>query len=341
MKLKVLMIPGDHEYVRGLTRALHAQGVQVRHLMPFHYAAPLNILLMLYYRLRGFKLIHVHWLYVFPFNFGMKIVSAYAKILGYRMIWEVHNIVAHKGTKRDIACSKWFYDFADGLIFHSRADEERTKTMLAVFEKTHKAFAYHSNFIGSYPNTMSREEARSLLRIEPGEKVLLCFGQIRKNRGYGHLLKAIETLDDTVLLIAGEVKDAELYKELSKNADGKKMRLFGKWIKGEELETFFNACDLVVLPYTEITTSGVVPLAYSFSRPVVVSGIGGIKEMVPPEIGALCLPGDSDSIREAVLEVLARDTEEMGRKAYAFAKEKLSWEKAAIETKRLYKELNV
>lgn len=339
-KIKVLMVPCRHEYVRKLKEHLKGEGVDVRLLKPFHYSTPLNILKILLYRSQGYRIIHVHWLYVFPFAWTMRLFSAFCRGLGFKIVWEMHNIVPHRRSSRDIDVSKWFYNNCDAVIFHSRHDIKRSKEVLGVGDKSPSATVYHANFIGSYKNEITKYEARKALGVPPEGRVLLCFGQIRKNRGYEHLVKAMEGLKDVTVVVAGEVIDRKVYRELLKAADGDRIRVFGKWIPDDEVQVYFNACDAVVLPYTEITTSGVVPLAYSFSRPVIVSDIGGLSEIVTAETGILVRPGDAKGFRDAVNGIFKRDFVKMGEDAFAFAKAELAWANTASSIKRLYREVS-
>jgi glycosyltransferase involved in cell wall biosynthesis len=117
------------------------------------------------------------------------------------------------------------------------------------------------------------------------------------------------------------------------------LRVFGKWIPDEELQVFFNASDMVVLPYVNITTSGVIPLAYSFSRPVISTLIGGICEVVPPEVGILVPCRDVQALRAAIDEMYRRDYQAMGRFARDFAADHFNWATIANEIKQLYQTL--
>jgi len=339
IKLKVLMVPCAHEYVAKLKAHLQDTDVDVRLLKPFHYSTPANIFKIIFYRLRGYKLIHVHWLYVFPFVWSMRLFAGFCHALGFKIVWEMHNIVSHRNSSKDLEMSRWFYGNCDAVVFHSRHDINWSKEALGVAKKRPMATVYHANFIGSYKNELTKERARASLGLPAQGRVLLCFGQIRKNRGYEYLIKAMETLDDITVIIAGEVIDRKVYKEIQDTANGPRIKLICKWIPDDEVQVYFNACDAVVLPYTDITTSGVVPLAYSFSRPVIVSAIGGIKEIVTDKIGILVEPRDEKSLRKAILELFKRDYARMGEEAFAFAKRELAWSKTAAEIKCLYQEV--
>ena len=93
---------------------------------------------------------------------------------------------------------------------------------------------------------------------------------------------------------------------------------------------------LCVLPYIDITTSGVIPLAYAFSRPVVSTRIGGIAEVVNEQTGILVPPQDSDSLRNAIEELFRKDYVEMGKKANEYSGKNFDWDPIASELKKVY-----
>jgi len=292
---------------------------------------------MIYFRLKGYRIVHVHWLYIFPLSFIMKGFYYFCRLLGIKIIWEMHNIIPHGHTQADKKASRWFYKKSDAVIFHSKNDIERAK---AVFEdhrkKTHIVIP-HGNFNESYENVISKNEARRALDIPEGNKVILCFGFIRKNRGYEYLMEAVEGLKNTTVVVAGKMQDRDVY-ELLLDYERRMthLKLFVHWIPDEQIQVYFNACDVVVLPYTDITTSGVIPLAYAFSKPVVTTSIGGINDIVHADIGILVPPQDSDSLRKAIMRIFTMDMEAMGKRAHAYAEKEFSWVSNAQKIKALY-----
>jgi glycosyltransferase involved in cell wall biosynthesis len=72
-------------------------------------------------------------------------------------------------------------------------------------------------------------------------------------------------------------------------------------IPGEDMQLFLRAADIVVLPYLRSLNSGVLMLALSFGLPVVAPAVGGIAEVVTPDIGRTFTPGDADSLLAAML----------------------------------------
>lgn len=341
MPVKIFMIPKNAEYIKRLKYYLERVGVRVKLLKPFHYSSFMNIVKILFFRSKGYKLVHVHWLYIFPFSFVMKWFCLFCKILDIKIIYEMHNIVPHYFNKTDLRNSKWFYEVSDAIIFHSEIDIQRSKEILKTNSNKMHIVIPHGNFNESYENRISKKEARKILDLPDDKKVILCFGNIRKNRGYEYLVNAARELQDTIVVIAGRSSDKTLYEKLldyKKNVAN--IRLFIKWIPDEELQYFFNACDIVVLPYTDVTTSGVIPTAYAFSRPVITTNIGGIKEVVNENTGILVPPKDVTSLRQAIEIIFTMDYEAMGRYAHEYARTEFSWESNTQKIKTLYETIS-
>jgi len=339
--MNIFMIPKNHEYVRKLKKHLESLGISVILLKPFHYSTFSNIIKLVYYRTKGYNLIHVHWLYIFPFNFVMKWFYYFCKFLGIKIVWEMHNIVAHSNKPNDYKASKWFFEHVDGIIFHSKYDIEQAQELLKV--KNNKKFVIipHGNFNNAYPNIISKEKAREILNIPQDKKVILCFGFIRKNRGYEYLLEATKDLEDIDVIIAGKIQDKDIYNYLTNEKKLRKnLHVYGKWIADDEIQIYFNACDIVVIPYTNITTSGVIPLAYAFKKPVITTEIGGIKEVVVNgETGLLIPPHNSEALKTAILKIFEMDLLKMGNNANNFAKTRFSWEDNAKKFSKFYKDV--
>jgi glycosyltransferase involved in cell wall biosynthesis len=340
MGINIFMIPKNHEYIKRLKLNLERQGINVQILKPFHYSTLTNVMKLLWFRPKGNSIIHVHWLYIFPCSLVMKGFVFFCRLLQIKIVWEMHNILPHQQNKRSVADSRWFYEHADAVIFHCRDDQERAAQIYHTQIRKPNIIVPHGNFNESYPNTISKEEARNILGLPENGRVILCFGFIRRNRGYEYLIEATRQMECLTLIIAGSILETDVYHELrAYEKQLTHLRVFGKWIPDEELQVFFNASDMVVLPYVNITTSGVIPLAYSFSRPVISTLIGGICEVVPPEVGILVPCRDVQALRAAIDEMYRRDYQAMGRFARDFAADHFNWATIANEIKQLYQTL--
>ena len=142
------------------------------------------------------------------------------------------------------------------------------------------------------------------LGITKDNKVLLFFGYVRKYKGLDILLNAMPELlksDPSFrLLVVGEFYDNEsLYLEIiKKNGLENYVSIVNKFVPNEEVAPYFSLSDLVILPYRNATQSGILNVAYGFSKPVLVTDVGGLAEFVDEgRTGFVIKP---DSVKEIV-----------------------------------------
>jgi len=338
--MNIIIVPHNHEYIEKLKESIERKGHNVRLLKPFHYSTPFNFLKVVLLKMRGYEIIHIHWIYIFPFSFLMKIFVGFSKMLGYKMVWTIHNILPHEPTEKDVEKSRWLYENVDYRFIHYKSNLGKLKRILNVELKNIEVI-FHPVFIDSYPNEINSEEAKKELKIPKDKKVLLCFGMIRKYKGMELFADALEKLGDEYIgIIAGKGVNEEVLKYLKKKE--KKLNNFmlvDEYVQDDKVQVYFNACDVVVLPYTNITTSGVVLLAYAFRKPVITTNLGGMPEVVvEKETGLLIPPNDVEALTKAINKIYAMDYKKMGENAYNMAR-KFTWEKLAEDTIKIYREV--
>jgi glycosyltransferase involved in cell wall biosynthesis len=141
--------------------------------------------------------------------------------------------------------------------------------------------------------------ARNYFGLNEDEKVLLFFGFIRPYKGLDLLIEGLaKTKSKNVkLIIAGEFyTDEKPYFDLAKQwRIEDKLIWKNHFISNEEVGLYFCAADLVVQPYKHATQSGVTQIAYHFEKPMIVTDVGGLAEIVPDGIsGYLVSPNAED-----------------------------------------------
>jgi len=342
-KINVVMTPNNHDYVVQLKKALEKKGVNVFLLPPFHYAIFYDIFRLIYLKLKGYTIFHIHFEYVFPSTFLMKIIIKFLKKIGYKIIWTIHDISDFKYSNRKLRSREkcqWLYYNSDYKFVHYKKNIERLKKYFDV-EIENIEIIFHPCF--EYKNTIGKKEARDILNIPYNKKVILSFGMIKRYKGYSELIKAFKKLDDSyICLIVGTGKhDPKTAEYIKKEA--KKMRniiVIDKYIPRDDVQIYFNASDVVVLPYIEITQSGIIPLAYSFGRPVIATDVGALSEMIiNKKTGLVIPPNDLNALIDAIKKIFNMDYEKMGREAYKMAKEKFTWERLAEQTIKVYEKV--
>lgn len=118
---------------------------------------------------------------------------------------------------------------------------------------------------------------------------LLFFGRIDKYKGIEHLLRAYRPVEDQCLplVIAGSGALSETEKKEAAQCEN--VLLLNRYIGDGEMKYLFSHSRAVVLPYIEATQSGVIPIAYSYGKPVVVSDLPGLVQFVEKdETGMIC-----------------------------------------------------
>jgi glycosyltransferase involved in cell wall biosynthesis len=134
---------------------------------------------------------------------------------------------------------------------------------------------------------------------------------------------------DARLVVAGEFwEDKNHHLETIKKLDlENKVTIFDRYIPNEEMPYFFCAADIVVLPYTSVTGSGLVQLAFGFNKPVVVSRIGALSEVVcDKKTGFLVPPKNPDAIAKAILEFFKDSKKDEMVDWIKKEREKFSWD---------------
>lgn len=197
---------------------------------------------------------------------------------------------------------------------------------------------------------MSRRlAARSKLGLSPTAPVALTFGLMRPYKGVQHLLEAFvhvrRELPDARLILAGRAPEgfAMVRAEIDRLGLADATLALPTYLPLERVADVFEACDVVALPYVEASQSGVVQLAYAYSRPVVATRVGGIPEAVfEGETGLLIPPRDADQLALALVALLG-DREhcaQLGERSRQIAEGRFAWEPIAEQTARVYEYAN-
>ena len=252
-----------------------------------------------------------------------------------RIVCLADNVIPHEQRPADKMFTKWFVKPVDRFAVMSKQVLEDLKFFTGK-PITLLPHPLYDNF-GNIEST--GEARRSLnqdfnLNIEPEDKLLVFFGLVRKYKGLDILLDALARVKDTSIkvLVAGEFyEDEKPYREQIQNLQltGRVM-LHNKFIEGKDVKHFICAADCVVQPYRSATQSGVTPVAYHFEKPMIVTNVGGLPEMVPH--------GKAGLVAEANATSLANTIDDFFLKGGDFftpglldEKKKLSWQKMVTE----------
>lgn len=236
------------------------------------------------------------------------------------------NVIPHEARPGDKLFTRYFIGSVDGAIAMSAAvatDWQRL-TQKPVRLLFHPLYDH-------YGTPLPRAEACTALGLDPAYRYLLFFGLIRAYKGLDLLLEAwrspqLRRFSDVKLLIAGELYEPyDKYRPLLEAPENAHRVIFHEgFVPDEKVQYYFSAADAVVQPYRSATQSGVTQIAYHFEKPMVVTNVGGLPEMVPDgEVGFVC-EAHPAALTHALERLLAQPVDRFVP-AIRLAKQRFGW----------------
>jgi len=229
------------------------------------------------------------------------------KFTGARVLFICDNVIPHERRAVDRVFTRLAFSQVDYFVTLSNSvlqDLKSVKPKAVAVEIAHPSYSYFT-----FGETES-EVAKKTLGVEG--RVILFFGYVRPYKGVRYLLeafaKAREKVNATLLLVGEFYEPREPYLELIGELNlEESVVLVDRYVSDEEVGLFISAADVVVLPYTSATQSGVVQIAFAFEKPVISTRVGGIPEVVKDGVNGILVP---PSDREAMASAITRFFEE-------------------------------
>jgi glycosyltransferase involved in cell wall biosynthesis len=255
---------------------------------------------------------------------------------GVKVVSVLHNVKPHEKRFGDRQLSRYFLKQNDAFVVMSKAVRDDLLSFIPDAKYILHPFPIYSQF----GDRMDKIEARKRLKIPLDKKVLLFFGLIRDYKGLDLVIEAFNKLsDEYYLVIAGESygKFDAYQKQIDTNNNKERIVQHIKYIADDEVSCFISAADLNVLPYKTATQSAVVALAYQFDSPVLVTDVGGLKDMVEPYGTGVVVDGPESSLIANGIELFFnQNMEESCKTSIRKFKLDYSWDNLAKEIEDLY-----
>lgn len=245
----------------------------------------------------------------------------------------IHDAKRHPGDRASfLLFQSQQYQRADRVIVHSEAIRCQLVESCGVPEEKIQTIPLGATQSGRYwGETKEEEQAHTIL----------FFGRIWDYKGLQYLIEAepliSQQVPDVHILIAGVGEPFEKYERMMVHRG--RFTVYNQYIPDDMAARLFREASVIVLPYIEASQSGVIPVAYSFGKPVVATTVGGIPEMVQDgATGYLVPPRDVPSLARAIVDLLKNVDlrEKMGRNALAKAQAELSFTTIANRTYQAY-----
>jgi len=248
------------------------------------------------------------------------------------------NVIPHEHRTGDMILTRFFTGSIDRAIVMSQSvlDDLRTfRKEIPVRYTPHPLF-------DNYGALMDRDEALGRLKLDREYSYLLFFGFIRAYKGLDLLIEAFSDARfrgrKIKLIVAGEfyeddVKYRDMIKKYGLEED---VIIHDYFIHDSEVSLFFSVADLVVQPYRSATQSGVTQIAFHFEKPMVVTDVGGLKEIVPAGKCGYVVPPSAHNIADAIADFFDNNRSAEFIEGVRKEKDKFSWDKITSAITDLY-----
>ena len=247
------------------------------------------------------------------------------------------NIIPHEKRIGDHILTKYFLKSCDAFVTLSKSV---LKDLSQFVDTDLKVFIPHPIY-DIFGDKISKKSALSNLGLSDNKKYLLFFGFIRKYKGLDLLIKALSDSRlrklDVKLIIAGEFYDDQKeYLTLINKLDLRNQIIINSsFIPTEKVKDFFCASDLVAQTYRTATQSGVTQIAYHFERPMLVTDVGGLSEIVPNQKVGYVTAKDPKAIADAINDFYINKKENEFVKNTIEEKKRFSWNNFVKEIENL------
>lgn len=256
-----------------------------------------------------------------------------------KVITIVDNIIPHEKRRFDTTLTNLFVRNMDGFVAMSKSVFDDI-TKFNVMKP--RALCPHPLF-DNFGESIRKEDAQKTLNLNPNDINFLFFGLIREYKGLDILIEAMS--DERLkafpikLLVAGEFYDDSnrYYDRVKELSLEERIRFDARFIPDLEVKNYFCATDLVVQPYKSATQSGVTQIGYHFEKPMLVTNVGGLAEIIPNKKVGYVVEPKAKAIANALIDFCTnRPDFSEGIKQ---EKKKYSWENMTQAIEKIYKQL--
>ena len=249
-------------------------------------------------------------------------VARLSRRKGIRVVSVLDNVIPHETHFWDKWLIRYFVRSIDRFVAMSDSVRQDCLRFLPASRTNDVALTLHPLY-DNFGEPVGKIQARKELCLPQDRTIFLFFGFIRDYKGLDLLMRAYARLmhhpsgighPHPLLVVAGEFyNNAQQYSDLEKELglEGK-IIWHTEFIPDDRVRYYFSAADLIVQPYKSATQSGVTQIAYHFEKPMLVTDVGGLAEIVPDgRVGYVCKVDENDIAdalgRFAAMDPVARE----------------------------------
>jgi glycosyltransferase involved in cell wall biosynthesis len=286
------------------------------------------------YRIRKFrpKLLILQWWTPFLTPVSYALLSLIRLTSDIKIVIICANVTQHEnkiGSMADKMLTLSVFRIADYFITLAEGDLRKLKQW---YPEAKAKVLIEPTFDSVFNlGSVTKEQARKRLKLR--ERTILFFGFVRDYKGLGYLLEAMPAIRrhcDVDLVIAGEFwGDKQKYlDQIARLKIQSSVKMVDSYIPDEEVAPYFHAADLVILPYTDASQSGIIQIAIGALTPVISTNVGAIDDFVDDgKTGYIVPPKDPAAIAQAVIRVYRERKEKTFRENLKEKKKVFAWNK--------------
>lgn len=259
-----------------------------------------------------------------------------------KIISILDNIIPHEKRIGDTFFTRYFVNSVDAFV----AMSDSVYNDLSSFNTIKPRLLSPHPLFDNYGAAIPKEQAQQKLNLDSSKNYLLFFGLIRDYKGLDILLKAMATPAmreaNIELIVAGEYysNKEEIETLIATLQLQNKVHLHTRFIPDNEVNIYFCAADLIVQPYKHATQSGVTQVCYHFNKPMLVTNVGGLPEIVPNNKVGFVVEPNEQAVADAILQFYRDKKEESFVKNIEEEKKKYSWKAMVDNIKHLLKSIH-
>ncbi len=259
-----------------------------------------------------------------------------------RCIALVHNMIPHEPSLLDKLFAPFYVRSTDGFVALS---ESVVQDINCLDRSSKPKTSYPHPIYDHYGEQMSKEEACQTLYLNPENQYMLFFGLVRAYKGLDLLLDAFGKVKDQLpnlqLIVAGEFyEDEDKYRaQIERNQLTDRVIVKNEFIADADLRKYFGVADLIVQPYKTATQSGVTQVAFHFEKPMLVTNVGGLGEIVHDHKMGYAVEPNADAIAEALTDYYTHSRQADYTEYLIKQKDNYSWAKLAESFVQIYNKI--
>ena len=257
-------------------------------------------------------------------------IARLARRQGIHVVSILDNVIPHEPHFWDKWLIRYFVRSIDHFVAMSDSVKRDCERFLPRTTKARVMLCPHPLY-DNFGQPVPQAEAQQQLGLNPDYRYLLFFGFIRDYKGLDLLMHAFA--DPRLrhyrvkLIVAGEFyNNAEQYAQLEKQLGLEDEIVWHtQFIPNDQVRIYFSAADLIVQPYKTATQSGVTQVAYHFSKPMLVTNVGGLAEIVPHGKVGYVTPVDAKAVADALVDFCSDDNKLRFAQNIETEKKKYAW----------------